>query len=230
MSYHVYDWKKSMRILMVLESLGSGGAERQMTTLAVGLAKKRHEVYLYHYYPAFDHFRRELQVGGVTVLDGGKKHRFSLGPTLDLIKLKKSLGANVVLSFLDTPNIYSIFASFFQPSIPIIVSERLGFQDGDVSVMTWLKHVLYAFSGAITVNSQHQQERIKRYFPWLRHRLNVIYNGVDLLQFRPIDNERSSHGKPVRLLSIGSLVKKKNANLDNKVYNRYKWKNHATIG
>jgi hypothetical protein len=44
-----------MRLLLVIDSLGSGGAQRQLTTLAIELARRGHRVDVFVYAKA-EHF------------------------------------------------------------------------------------------------------------------------------------------------------------------------------
>ena len=46
-----------MKILCVIDSLGSGGAQRQIVNLACGLKKKGHDVDVFVYFPEFSFFR-----------------------------------------------------------------------------------------------------------------------------------------------------------------------------
>lgn len=200
-----------MRILLVIDSLGAGGAERQMTALAVGLARKSHSVILYHYYAAFDHFRKALTEEGIAIVDGSKSCRYSIRPTFDLVRLKKSLDVDVVISYLGTPNIYNVFSRLVQPTIPIVVSERSGFIPGRLTLRNRITYMLYTFADSITVNSYHQYDKIVEHFPWLQSKVHVVYNGVDLSRFAPSMNQVEQGSESVRLLAIGSLYEKKNA-------------------
>ena len=47
-----------MRILCVIDSLGSGGAQRQMVSLAQGMVARSHEVEFFVYHPELDHFKQ----------------------------------------------------------------------------------------------------------------------------------------------------------------------------
>ena len=57
--------KSIMNILIILDSLGSGGAQRQKTQLAYGLAKKFYNVSIFTYHKTenfFDHTLKKVQI------------------------------------------------------------------------------------------------------------------------------------------------------------------------
>jgi glycosyltransferase involved in cell wall biosynthesis len=60
----------------------------------------------------------------------------------------------------------------------------------------------------ITTNSHHQRERLQRLCPWAAHRVDTIWNGVDLARFRPRAPRSSS--RALKLLVVSSVAPFKN--------------------
>ncbi len=56
-----------MKLLFVIDHFGSGGAQRQMVNLALGLSRRGHDVEFLVYYPEFDFFRARVDEAGLTV-------------------------------------------------------------------------------------------------------------------------------------------------------------------
>ena len=61
------NWKKHMHLLFVIDCLGSGGAQRQMVNLALGLIQRSHSVEFFVYYPHKDHFEGLLKAAGIQI-------------------------------------------------------------------------------------------------------------------------------------------------------------------
>ncbi len=198
-----------MKVLLVIDSLCAGGAQRQMSNLAKGLKKSGHDVCLFHYYPNLDHFRGSLQQAEVTIIDGVKRSRFSLLPVIDLARLFNSARPDLVVSFLDTPNVYTLLASFLRRPPALVVSERFAFFAETRSVLARIRYWLYRRATTITVNSYHHGKALCSRFPVLTKKVRVIYNGIDLQEFSP--SAEFVRGPTLRLLSVGSLLPEKNA-------------------
>ena len=198
-------------ILLVIDSLGSGGAQRQIVSLAIGFANRGFNVSLFNYNPKIDHFRREVESHQIEIHDLEKRFRFDPRPLLHLRRLIASRRFDAVLSFLNTPNTYTILATIGSKYSRVVVSERFIFSDVNVEVSTWLRYQLYRFADFITVNSFHQRDRIIRTFPWARNKLITIWNGVDLSKFTPQQKELAAEKTSIRLLAVATLVDWKNA-------------------
>lgn len=199
----------SMRLLFVIDSLGSGGAQRQMVTLARALHQLGHHVEFFVYH-AENFFSEELADSGIPVHLHAKRYRFSLGPVLALRAVLRARSFDIVLAFLDTPSLYAELASLGITGTRIVVSERSMFLPGKMSLRRRALQQMHRFADAITVNSHHQRDRMNARYPWMRQRTHTIYNGYDLNEFRPRPIERTlGHG--LRLLVVASISSKKNS-------------------
>jgi glycosyltransferase involved in cell wall biosynthesis len=93
--------------------------------------------------------------------------------------------------------------------IPLIVSER------NISIVTdsiigRLLRQAHRFTTAVVTNSNTQAMWLSKNFPFLRSRLRVIYNGVDLDQFHPNPDRTFMPPFRCRLLGIGRISRQKN--------------------
>lgn len=199
-----------MNVLMVIDSLGSGGAQRQMVLLAKGLVARGHAVTLLNYYPEFDHFRDDLAASGVLVIDARKSSRWSLSPVVAIRRTVKQGNFDVALSFLTTPNLYLVLACRIFWQLPVVVSERYTFSSSKLSLSTRLAYLIYRRASMLTTNSHHQREAVARHFPTLKNRLMTIYNGVDTERFAP-DEKQIDNGDQLVLVAVGSVASKKNS-------------------
>ncbi len=213
-----------MRLLFVIDNLGSGGAQRQMANLALELSRRRHRIELFVYYPGYNHFAGRLHDAGIPIHSRPKRGRFSVGPLRELCALVKRHPYDAVLAFLPTPSFYAEIAHLRVRRLPLVVSERFMYTSESLSPATWVLQQAHRLADHVAVNSHHQRERMERMFPWMRGKLTTIYNGVDLARFvpqwdaGPQTHNSSALGSPsngqsgrLRLLVLSSVVPKKNA-------------------
>lgn len=201
-----------MRLLFAIDNLSSGGAQRQLTSLATELTRRGHhvEVFVYH---ADSHFQNDLAAAGIVVHQHRKRRRFSLSPAWHLRSLFRAGNYDVALSFLPVPNTYCLIAATGLAHPPkIIVSERSFLRPGMEGLRKGILERLYPRADHITVNSHHMREYYARRYGWGPDRVSTIWNGLDLSQFAATPLARRD-GEPLRLLCIGRIVPLKNWHL-----------------
>lgn len=194
-----------MKILCVIDSLGSGGAQRQLVNLACGLKRRGHEVEAFIYHPRNDFFVTELQSSGVVVNSIEKQGRFDLRVMLALRALIKSRGFEAMISFLDTPSVYAIFAKLLSPSCRLIVSERSSHYHDRNRFLALVRRMLYVVADEVVANSSTQAEWLRRY-SWLKRKTHVIYNGYPM----PALSAQDFDVPPLRVLVVGRVGPEKN--------------------
>lgn len=193
-----------MRLLFVIDCLGSGGAQRQMTSLAVELKRRGHDIDVFVYHD-IDHFGNEIRAAGVRVLLHPKPAQYSVAPVRALRRLYRNGGYDLVLSFLTVPNVYSVLAGIGMWRRPkVVVSERYLPRTGITGVKNALCERLYPWADRITANSHHMREYYCRRYGWGDDRVVTIWNGLDVDRFAATPLVRHP-GEPLRLLCIGRL-------------------------
>lgn len=195
-----------MHILLIIDNLGPGGAQRQIVTLALGL-RAHHQVEFFIYQPQYDHYRFLLDNVGIVVHEYPKKSRYSFSPIFNLHRLLISGQYDLALSFLDTPNFYAEIAGLGL-RIPIVISERSTYRENIPSQQKLILEQFHRLSKGIVVNSHYQAERMLFFHPWMKKQLHVIYNGLDLNRFQPGLNRSKI---PNTLLCVGSVSPVKNS-------------------
>ncbi len=199
-----------MRLLFVIDCLGSGGAQRQIVNLAVALTARQHQIEFFVYYPAYTHFRDQLQRAGIVVHGYQKRGAADWRPILRLRMCLQQGGYDLALAFLPTPSFYLELAALGL-KLPLVVSERSTFMQQRPRMSEWLLLQAHRLADQITVNSYNQYTKMIRQFPWMRSRLQVIYNGVDLHNFQPDAWAAPRTASSCHLLALGSVVYNKNA-------------------
>lgn len=192
-----------MRILLLSESLGSGGAERQLVGLATLLWKCDYQVKVISYYKNqfYEPLLRQANV------------EYEFCPELfskwkRVFRLRKKLREykpDVVISYLTSVNI-SICLTRLLYRTRIIISERT--HTVHWNLKTRLRYFLYAISDCIVTNSFSEAENIKKHIPFLKKKIVFIPNFVDTSYFVPVVGKGS--GEERLILGVGRLVPSKN--------------------
>jgi glycosyltransferase involved in cell wall biosynthesis len=196
-----------VKILLVIDHFGSGGAQRQIVELARGLRCRGHVVEMFVYFPRYDFFRAELE-RQVAVHEHAKDKIGSFGVVRKLSQVMRGGKFDVAISFQSTANIYAEVARLGARRTRLVVSERTNFLDDKSVFGALLRRMLHLMADRVVANSA-TQARWLRSKPWLRQRVLCIYNGVDLQRFRP-NGGAAAGNRPPRLLGIGRVGPEKN--------------------
>ncbi len=193
-----------MKVLMLLEGLGSGGAERQMCFLADGLRRRGHEVSVATYCPQ-DFYKPLLDRAGVEHVPLSAEGR--LGRARAVRRLLRGRRADVVLAFLQGPCLFAELASLPSRKWGLVVSERIaaparrGFD--------WRRE-LHRLADCVTTNSHTNRLQLEKTVPGLVGKVITVYNAVDLGAFRPIPRSALSGAGPLRLVVAATYHPRKN--------------------
>lgn len=192
------------KIICLIESLGSGGAERQMTGLAVLLKQEGYDVEVWYYAP--NHFYcKNLENEGVKfryISEANNKYKRIRVIRRELLRAKP----DTVISYLDTPCIIGCITKITGGKFNLIVSERnttqhLGLKDR-------IKFFLYKFADHIVPNSYSQTRFIEQNYPNLKNKIKCITNFVDTDKFKPCENKQAND--KVRILTVARIMPQKN--------------------
>lgn len=193
------------RILCLIENLGSGGAERQLTGLAVVLKQQGHQVEVC-YYVKKEFYLAYLQENGVVgcfLSEASKPQKRFFA----LRKHIKNFKPDTVISYSVSPSMIICLFKLFGARFNLIVSERNTTQQ--LNIREKLRFFLYRWSDRIVPNSQSQADFINKHFPNLSNKVNVITNFVDTDKFSPSDVTLPEH-KQSKMVCVGRLMPQKN--------------------
>lgn len=195
-----------MRILFIIDCFGSGGAQRQMVNLAVGLKNRGHDIEFFIYHPEFSYFKDLVLNNGIKIHEFYKKHRISIKLFSELRRIINNGNYDAILSFLDAPNFYAEIANF-GTQCPLVVSLR-NMYPKKLKLKHWFLGQVHRFATHITTNSYAQKDSMIKLFPWAENKIYVIYNGVDTNLFKPSDKKVDNN--ILTLIAIGRISKQKN--------------------
>lgn len=193
-----------MKILCIIDGLGSGGAQRQMINLAIGLKNRGHFVEMIAYTDA-DFYLEKLKTANISYKVVGNKNYFER-----IIKIRSYIrksNADAVISFLETPNFISCVSSIGRHQWVLITSERNAkeyeFKNKRGKFMKWFER----FSDWTVCNSKVAEQLWKNYYPQYKERVSTIYNPVIIENnTTQIHNE----SKELRIVIAASYQKLKN--------------------
>lgn len=166
-----------MKILCLIDSLGSGGAQRQIVTLAKLLKIRNFDASVLCY--TFENFfAKSLEEAGVPIHWEDEPNY--LKRILRVRRFIRKGNYDAVISFLDVPNFINCVAAIGGRKWKVITSERSAKKDALTSfkgrIFAWFQR----YSDAIVCNSNNAKEMWVEHYPRYKNKLEVIYNPVIL--------------------------------------------------
>lgn len=194
---------KKKRVLCLIDSLGPGGAQRQIVGLAVFLMEQGYNVNVAFYHDNFFYANKLMSKGvSYSFLNKAKSSTLRMYYIAQYIRRVRP---DVVISYLEVPSICACFAHFFFKKWLLIVSERNTTQRTGHSER--LRFNMFRLADYIVPNAFSQEEYIKEMFPALSKKVVTIPNFVDLQQFSPINRKR--HVVP-EIIIVATIWESKN--------------------
>ena len=184
-----------MKILCVIDSLGSGGAQKQLITLAEGLKERGYEItfLVYHHKTFYYNKIIELGIGYILVDESNFIKRF-----LMMRRVIRRGSYHTIISFLDSSNFICNLSSFPYKEWKLIIGERSANPNILKSPKLRAYRWFHFFADYIISNSQSNINIVKKANPFLSNKkIKIIYNGLDV--------------------DYWSLNEKKNIRVDNKI-------------
>lgn len=193
------------RVLLFTDILGSGGAQRQLVTLAILLKQRGYEVLMLDYWNS-DFYDDKLTKEGIPF-----KHIHTVGK-INIIRMfvreVDNYSPDVVISYMENPSIVACVGKLLCKSqFKLIVSERNTTQINDVK--TKLRMNLFRVANYVVPNSYSQTNFINKNYPFLQHKLHTITNCIDTELFSPSSEECTQNSVP-RILVVARIVEQKN--------------------
>lgn len=192
------------RILLLIDNMGQGGAERQLSYLAIELKRAGCDVRLIKFYSGENFYGPDLIANGIEVetLSAGKS---SLKRPFVIAKLVRQWHPDMVVAYKTGTALAACIANFFT-CFNLVVSERNTTQR--LSRKERVKFFLYRFADHIVPNSFSQAELISKHFPKLMPRVTVITNMIDMDKFHPAVNH--IEGEILNIITAARIAPQKN--------------------
>lgn len=199
-----------MRLLCFIDSLGAGGAQRQLTTLAVGLKRRGHDVRFLVYHP-HDHFLPLLQTAGIPCeVIPACSHFQRLWAVRRILRRGWQ---EAVLAFLTAPCFYAELARFPGRHWGLVAGERLADPAMKSGAGRWVRQ-FHRLADTVVCNSHTNRLMVEAVLPFLSKKLATVYNIVDLSLFHcpspPIHGAVAPPSNVFRIVVAASYHEKKN--------------------
>lgn len=199
-----------MNILCIIDSLGPGGAQRQLVELAKGFKEKGHDVSFLVYYN-FLFYKPFLDKEGISITCIQESSYIKR-----LIKIRHFIRKgrfDSVLSFLEGPCFISEIAGFPYRKWKLVVGER----SANPKIKKNLKLLVYRwfhiFANYVVSNSVTNDEFIRSINPLLTDsKCKVIYNIVDFNYWKPIKEFSFRKNKKLKVIVVATVCWRKNLN------------------
>lgn len=195
------------KILLITESLKSGGAERQLCFLAKFLNIRGYEVKVITYIRG-QFYEYLLNESGVNYeLHTELSNRFLR--LFFLIKIWKCERPDVVISYLTSVNRFCCLAKMLCHG-DLIVSERNFTDTNKLNLKTWLTFYLYKCAKWVVPNSFSEAHNLIDKFPFLRSKIIPIINYIDVDKFVPFKTDNVKKDDKLKILTVARITSQKN--------------------
>jgi len=197
-----------MKFLFVIGDLSSGGAQRQVLTLAMEIVKLGHEVE-FAVYLERDYYGEVLRQNNIQITKLIAKN-----PAKRILTFRKYIRGNefdIVVSFLGVPNFICELAALPLRRWKLIVNERSADPVILRSLNSRFRRLFHVFADTIVCNSYANKLIVQKVNPLLRDdKIEVLYNMIDLDIWKPLKNFEYSKNDVLHLLIAASHRKLKN--------------------
>jgi len=193
------------KIVCFIDSLSSGGAQRQLVGLAGLLKDKGYQVKVitYHDIPFYKPLLDLKKIEFEYVRRANNKWL----RIYYISKAIKQYRTDLVIAYLDPCAIITCIIKIFGGKYKLIVSERNTTQR--LNCKERLKFFLYRKADYIVPNSYSQKNFITNHFPKLKEKTITITNFVDTETFSPLKT-LSCKNKPLQIIGVGRVLEQKN--------------------
>lgn len=191
------------RILLITESLGSGGAERQICGLAVMLTRVGYSCRFITYVDNqfYEPYLHDNSVDYELV--EGLLPKYTR--VFRVAKYVRKYNPDVVISYLPSVNLTMCLARLFC-NTHLVVSERNN--NIDITLRDIIRFNLYRIADAVVPNSISQSNFIRKNFKFLAEKTIPIINYVDLDRFKALNIAREHES--LRIITVARYTQQKN--------------------
>lgn len=194
------------KILCFIDSLSSGGAQRQLVGLAIMLKNHRYDVKVITYHD-IPFYRKELEENDVCYENIGTA-KFAIKRIYNISKAIKKYNPDIVISYLDVPNIIACLCKLFRGHWKLIVSERNTTQK--LTCRERIKFYLYRFADIIVANSFSQKNFIVTHYQNYTFKITTITNFTDTERFHPDKHVNHNTTGNIEIIGVGRVSEQKN--------------------
>lgn len=191
------------KILLFTDSLGAGGAQRQLVGLAIFLQQAGYNVKVCTYYN-FSFYKSILDDNQILneLIPNARSIKERI---LNVYRYFRRENPDWVIAYQETPSLVSCIVKLLGGKFRLIVSERNTTQH--IGMNERIRFFLYRWADAIVPNSFTQSRFLLSHYPWMNPKIKTITNFVDVKIFCSEEHHRC---KVPEILVVGSIGRSKN--------------------
>lgn len=196
--------ERNKKILLFTDILCSGGAQRQLTTLASLLRQTGYEVQMLDYWnnTFYDSFLKENCIPFTHANIKGKAKIIRM-----YTEFVRNFQPDVVISYMENPSVIACISKLlYGGKYKLIVSERSTTQK--ITILDRIRFYLFKKATYVVPNSLTQTNFIRTHFSFLESKLRHIPNIVDTDKFKHSDSYAKN--KCFKFIVVARIAKEKN--------------------
>ena len=197
-----------MKILLIIDSLGSGGAQRLFGHLACELVRLGHSVDVF-VYDQSDFYEKDFLNAGIRIIKVERKRSgFSFAVLVSLIKACRS-GYHCVFSAMHGPSFYAAITKLFVSDMTLTVCEFSSSHSKTSRIRKLLFYCSTLIANRVICNSEAEALLMRR-LPGRAKKLFSVWNGYHTEKFQ-YQSPRASD--VLTLLVVGRVAYPKNGEM-----------------
>ena len=192
------------KIILFTDSLGAGGAQRQLVGLAVMLHKEGYDVKVCTYHNQ-DFYKYYLDENGITnvIIPNANNSKIRILAVRRFFLQEKP---DWVIAYQETPSLVASINKLLGGKYSLIVSERNTTQV--IGIKERIRFMFYRFANHIVPNSYAQEKFLCEHYPWMSPKLSTITNFVDTNKFSFVEHKKREIPK---IVVAATIFESKNA-------------------
>ena len=196
---------RKQKIILLIDSLGAGGAQRQLTLLARLLKDQETYEPIVVCYHNSDNLKYLIDEKNIPYYLIKKKYKGDIVFFIKLIIFLRQQKPKILLSYLNTANMWARLASLFVRIDKVITSERnIDLEKSKARVK--IEKLLFPLSDKVIVNAFSIKEMLCSRLSFDSEKIQVIYNAVDLDSFYSISPHLLQDKKKTLGLELDDFV------------------------
>ena len=187
---------REMKILQVITSLSTGGAEKLISEIAPMLRDKGHQVDVLAFDGTETAFKQNLIDNGIKVYSFGKG--CNVYNPLFIFKLVKLMrNYNIVHTHNTAPQLFAAIGSLLCSVVLCTTEHTTSNRRRDWKWYAWIDRWMYSRYKKIICISNQAEDNLRKYLPKVEN-VCTIFNGVDVYKYH--------NAQPIKALRSGKVV------------------------
>ena len=193
-----------LRVGYLIGSLNTGGSERQLSELAIGMASRGHAVEIASYdgKGAFDHY---VQDHGVVVHRMSGKNK--LQKIRDIKQWVNTFQPQILHGFMKRASSLAVLANLPHRKFGVVGSDFSTATYAPYKPALWGSLILFHWADCVVTQTETNKRSLCRLAPTLKNKVSIVRNGVNDAHFRPMNESRRDK---FRFLAVGTVWGAKN--------------------